>query len=296
MAGGDLGAQQLPQRRRVVDFVRLLNATETTLQQGVLASTRPDERVYLLELNRQHVFLKALREQLTELHSLDLGVVLAPKTLQGYSFRVDALERILSARKQELRRFKAMEGSRPTGSGISTSTSTNVTSSARGSTLAGAALSGNAPPAPGPIVGSPLPISIRPGLPPPLPFSKVGKGGGAKEAEGIDRDLQEKVDREKEAQQMLTEQLGELVGALKASSMLVHSNLKTQNKVLDNTEDAAQRNLDGLQVELKKTEEQLKKSWSNSLTSFFMIFMMLAIFFVTFLFMRVFPKRRWMLW
>lgn len=55
MAGGDLGAQQLPQRRRVVDFVRLLNATETTLQQGVLASTRPDERVYLLELNRQHV-------------------------------------------------------------------------------------------------------------------------------------------------------------------------------------------------------------------------------------------------
>lgn len=176
-------------------------------------------------------FLKALREQLTELHSLDLGVVLAPKTLQGYSFRVDALERILSARKQELRRFKAMEGSRPTGSGISTSTSTNVTSSARGSTLAGAALSGNAPPAPGPIVGSPLPISIRPGLKPPLPFSKVGKRGGAKEAEGIDRDLQEKVDREKEAQQMLTEQLGELVGALKASSMLVHSNLKTQNKV-----------------------------------------------------------------
>lgn len=68
------------------------------------------------------------------------------------------------------------------------------------------------------------------------------------------------------------------------------------NQVLDKTEDAAQRNLDGLQVELKKTEEQLKRSWSNSLTSCFMIFMMLAIFFGTFLFMRIFPKRRWMLW
>jgi len=55
MAGGDLGAQQLPQRRRVVDFVRLLDATEKTLQQGVLASARPGDRAYVLELNRLHV-------------------------------------------------------------------------------------------------------------------------------------------------------------------------------------------------------------------------------------------------
>ena len=55
MAGGDLGAQQLPQRRRVVDFVRLLDATEKTLEQGVLASARPGDRAYLLELNRLHV-------------------------------------------------------------------------------------------------------------------------------------------------------------------------------------------------------------------------------------------------
>ena len=55
MAGGDLGAQQLPQRRRVVDFVRLLDATERTLQQGVLASARPGDRAYVLELNRLHV-------------------------------------------------------------------------------------------------------------------------------------------------------------------------------------------------------------------------------------------------
>lgn len=52
MAGGDLGAQQ---RRRVVDFVRLLDATEKTLEQGVLASARPGDRAYLLELNRLHV-------------------------------------------------------------------------------------------------------------------------------------------------------------------------------------------------------------------------------------------------
>jgi len=47
----------------------------------------------------------------------------------------------------------------------------------------------------------------------------------------MDRDVQGKVDREKEAQQVLTEQLEELVGALKASSMLVHSSLREQNKV-----------------------------------------------------------------
>ena len=47
----------------------------------------------------------------------------------------------------------------------------------------------------------------------------------------MDRDVQEKVDREKEAQQVLTEQLEELVGVLKASSILVHSSLREQNKV-----------------------------------------------------------------
>lgn len=175
--------------------------------------------------------MRALREQLTELHSLDLGVVAAPKTLQGYSFRVDALERILSARQQELRRFKAMAASRPTSISISTSTSTNITSSASGSTSAGAALSGRTPPAPGPSSGGPPPTSTRSVPPPPPQSGKPGKGGGAKEGEGMDRDVQEKVDREKEAQQVLTEQLEELVGALKASSMLVHSSLREQNKV-----------------------------------------------------------------
>jgi hypothetical protein len=67
-------------------------------------------------------------------------------------------------------------------------------------------------------------------------------------------------------------------------------------QVLDKTDDAAARNLEGLQAELKKTEEQLKRSWSNSLTSCVMIFLMLAIFLATFLFMRLFPKRRWLLW
>jgi hypothetical protein len=66
--------------------------------------------------------------------------------------------------------------------------------------------------------------------------------------------------------------------------------------VLDKTEDAAQRNLEGLQQELRKTEEQLKRSWSNSLTSCMMIFLMVIIFAATFAFMKLFPKRRWMLW
>lgn len=66
--------------------------------------------------------------------------------------------------------------------------------------------------------------------------------------------------------------------------------------MLDKTEDAAQRNLDSLQVELKKTEEQLKRNWSNSLTSCFMIAIILSIFMGTLLFMRFFPKRRWILW
>ena len=46
-------------------------------------------------------FLRSLREQLTELHSFDLGDI-SPKTLQGYSFRVDVLERTLLARQQEV--------------------------------------------------------------------------------------------------------------------------------------------------------------------------------------------------
>lgn len=167
--------------------------------------------------------------------------------------------------------------------------------------------------------------------------SKKGKGRGDR----VDGGDENKVAKEKEAQQVLTEQLEELVGALKASSMLVHTSLRAQNKVgltttraswiwrlrqrcaspvgsvvlfikklrvyksrktntlkqvLDKTEDAAQRNLDSLQVELKKTEEQLKRSWSNSLTSCFMIAIILSIFMGTLLFMRFFPKRRWILW
>lgn len=55
MAGGDFTVQQLPQRRRVVDFVRLLGATEKTLQQGVLARAGPGDRAYVLELNRLNV-------------------------------------------------------------------------------------------------------------------------------------------------------------------------------------------------------------------------------------------------
>ena len=47
----------------------------------------------------------------------------------------------------------------------------------------------------------------------------------------MDKESQEKVNREKEAQQVLTAQLEELVGALKTSSMLVHSSLREQNKV-----------------------------------------------------------------
>jgi hypothetical protein len=47
----------------------------------------------------------------------------------------------------------------------------------------------------------------------------------------LDRDAQEKVKREQETQQALKAQLEELVGALKASSLLVHSSLREQNKV-----------------------------------------------------------------
>ena len=67
-------------------------------------------------------------------------------------------------------------------------------------------------------------------------------------------------------------------------------------QVLDKTEDAVTKNLHGLQKELKKTEEQLRRSWSSSLTSFLLIILVLAIFAGTFVFMRLFPKRRWLLW
>ncbi len=62
--------------------------------------------------------MRALREQLTELYGLadyNLGVGsgggggggmdASPKALQGYSFRVDTLERGLLARQQEVRFF-----------------------------------------------------------------------------------------------------------------------------------------------------------------------------------------------
>jgi hypothetical protein len=56
-------------------------------------------------------FVRALREQLAELYGLadyslgvggGLGVDVSPKALQGYGFRVDALERGLLVRQQEV--------------------------------------------------------------------------------------------------------------------------------------------------------------------------------------------------
>lgn len=43
-----------------------------------------------------------LREQLSELYGLEVGAIPAP-TLQDYSLRLDALERSLFARQQEVR-------------------------------------------------------------------------------------------------------------------------------------------------------------------------------------------------
>ena len=47
----------------------------------------------------------------------------------------------------------------------------------------------------------------------------------------MDKESQERVKREQETQQVLKAQLEDLVGALKASSLLVHSSLREQNKV-----------------------------------------------------------------
>lgn len=128
---------------------------------------------------------------------------------------------------------------------------------------------------------------------------RVGGAAAAaivEEAPRLDRDSQAKVQKEEAAQQALKAQLEELVGSLKVSTLLVHSSLRQQNEVLDKTDDAAQKNLAGLQAELRKTEEQLRRSWSNSLTSCVMIALMLAVFVATFLFMRLFPKKRWLFW
>jgi len=63
-------------------------------------------------------------------------------------------------------------------------------------------------------------------------------------------------------------------------------------KLLDKTDDAAAQNLDRLRAEVKKTEEQLRRNASNSWASCFMILAILVTFTLTFLTMRIFPKRR----
>ena len=50
----------------------------------------------------------------------------------------------------------------------------------------------------------------------------------------MDRESQETVDQEKAAQEVLQAQLEELVSALKASTMIVHTSLREQNKVSKN--------------------------------------------------------------
>ena len=82
---------------------------------------------------------------------------------------------------------------------------------------------------------------------PVTPSSKRGGAGGKKGAVAgvqgrvvgredaepkLDRESQETVKREQEAQHALKAQLEELVGALKASSLMVHSTLREQNKVV----------------------------------------------------------------
>lgn len=81
---------------------------------------------------------------------------------------------------------------------------------------------------------------------PVTPSSKRGGTGGKKGAAGVqgrvvgredaepklDKESQETVKREQEAQHALKAQLEELVGALKASSLMVHSTLREQNKVV----------------------------------------------------------------
>lgn len=143
--------------------------------------------------------------------------------------------------------------------------------------------------------------------------------------EGANREEKEALNRQKEEQHRLKVQLEDLVTSLKASTTLIYSNLKDQNQVrsqtpspcrdevqaasdtiwlvllsrrqvLDKTGDAAVKNLEGLEQDIKKTEEHLRKAWSNSFTSCLMIIVVLATFVATFLFMRLFPKRRLLLW
>lgn len=54
----------------------------------------------------------------------------------------------------------------------------------------------------------------------------------------LDRDSQERVKWEQEAQHALKGQLEDLVGALKASTLMVHSSLQQQNKVRRLRDDA----------------------------------------------------------
>ena len=106
--------------------------------------------------------------------------------------------------------------------------------------------------------------------------------------------------------------------ALKHASQLLHGNLKQQNQVwrqsciahdlpinlpglswpqmLDRTEKAANQNQAELDRELQKTNEHLKRKWNSTLASCFSIVLLLGVFLFTFLFMRLFPKRRLLLW
>lgn len=158
-----------------------------------------------------------MREQLVELHNLDLGVVVAPKTLQEFSFRVDGLERSLMDRQQELRRFHA--------SGALNGSKDNPSMSTKPSAVTGPDITS------GTVQGTrTTPCRESRGgnfLSGQAGKSKKGKGRGDR----VDGGDEDKVTKEKEAQQVLTEQLEELVGALKASSMLVHTSLRAQNKV-----------------------------------------------------------------
>jgi hypothetical protein len=67
-------------------------------------------------------------------------------------------------------------------------------------------------------------------------------------------------------------------------------------QALDKTDDVVAQNLHQMQQEVKKTEEHLKRGWSGTFTSCIMIVFVLGMFLMTFLFMRLFPKRRLLLW
>jgi hypothetical protein len=125
-------------KRREIEFKRLLHATERMLTAGSLTGMNPKEREYGLELNRLNVvstpsccgcmagvhttcsrgvwgwhllkdgpcdsqFVGTLREQLAQLYGLD-GAHVTAKTLQAYGLKVNALERVLQAKRQEVRR------------------------------------------------------------------------------------------------------------------------------------------------------------------------------------------------